>query len=327
MLQGADSEIPQPGLEGGREIWGVYIAGDVGHVWTKEDLGNLGRAGVRAVLPIVVPAQSPTPDVGWWWAEDEGAAAIVLLVAQARAWGLPGGAPLVFDFEESTVEAMLAVSPGLPALVEARVFAACAAYGYHGWTYGGKAWHDAIPEHKGHRWLAHWSAASGEEGPVPTSLEGYGAIQYAGNVQGGRVDLDVFAGGLEYLGCDNVPAIFGAPDDPPKDETASAGTPASDGSAPESAPAPSPSPKPDDSSESSMTSTAPSPSTDPTEAADQTEAEKVADAVIAEGHEAETDAEAPVTPTHADELRTLAAAMTTHAAELTDLADRLESPK
>lgn len=216
ILNGADSELPQPGLEGGREIWGIYIAGNIGHVWQKSEIENLGRAGVRAVLPIVVPPQSASAD-GWWWTEDEGAQTIVRLVAEARAWGLQGGSPLCFDFEEGTAEAMIGVDRTLPAKVEARVFAACTAYGYHGWTYGGKTWHDAVGAgHKCHRWLAAWEKEAGEVGKVPTSLEGYGAIQYAGRVEGGRVDLDVFQGGLEYTGCDGTPALFGEAEQLPK---------------------------------------------------------------------------------------------------------------
>lgn len=254
IMQGADSELPQPGLEGGKEIWGVYIAGDVGHVWTKGEIEGLGRVGVRAVLPIVIPPQSPQGDAGWWWAEDEGAKRIVLLVAEARAWGLAGGSPLCFDIEEGTAEAMLKVDPALPGKVEARIFAACAAYGYHAWTYGGLTWHNAVKDHKSHRWLAHWSKASGEEGPAPTTLEGYGAIQYAGNVQNGRIDLDLFQGGLEYMGCDGVPALFGEAEQAPKahDELVTTGTTAEAGSAPLSdSTSEEPSPSADDTSSSS----------------------------------------------------------------------------
>ena len=207
ILPGADSELPQPGFETGKEIWGVYIAGDIAHVWSHAEVASLGLAKVRAVLPIVIPTP-PSPGVPWWFAADEGAVALVRLIADARAWGLPGGSPLVLDIEQGTAEAMIAHDATLPAKVEARFAAAATAYGYHPWTYGGATWHDAVgPGHVAKRWLAAWPATP------PTSLElpaGYDGWQYEGNAKGGRIDLDIFAGGLEYLGCDGIPAIFGS---------------------------------------------------------------------------------------------------------------------
>ena len=324
LLQGADSEIPQTSLVAGHEIWGVYIAGEVGHVYTAAELQELGRLGVKGVLPIVVPLQSKSEDGSWWWATDEGAAEIVLLVAKARAWGLQGGSPVCFDIEEGTAEAMIAVDPSLPGKVEARMAAAASAYGYEAWTYGGHAWHDAIKEPKAKRWLADWPLPSGGESPAPTELPaGFDGLQYAGNVNEGRIDLDIFAGGLKYLGLDGVPGVIGEPEQAPAAETGP------DEQAPESANA----------------ATSPASIESEAEGAARDEAEKVADAVEGEvPPAAEADAteldktvDAPVTPTHLAETRDLVAeildlakshveALTTHLAELDDLIAK-ESPK
>lgn len=307
-LKGADSEIPQPGDVAGEDVWGVYLAGDIGHVWSKEDIANLGRSGVKAVLPIVIPPGGKGADGAWWFVEDEGAQTIVRLVAEARAWGLPGGAPLCFDLEQNIVEAILAVDPSLPAKIEARIGAACSAYGYHGWTYGGKTWHDAVgAAHVCHRWLAEWPAVEPTDPQLPA---GFGAWQYVGNADGGRIDRDIFAGGLEYLGADLVPFIVGQPVDPPAPPA-----PTGDGQPPESRDA-------------------------ATEPALQAEAEKTADAVTKEvavdvpaadavAVELEKTADAPPTPTHEAEIHDLTAkireALALHDAAHRATADILET--
>jgi hypothetical protein len=319
ILKGADSEIPQPGAEAGEDVWGIYLAGDVGHVWTKEELANLGRVGVRATIPIVIPAGAKPADGAWWFVEDEGAQMIVRLVAEARAWGLPGGAPLVFDLEENVVEAILAVDPSLPAKIEARINAACNAYGYDAWTYGGKAWHDAVGSGaKCHRWLAEWPTEVPTDPLLPA---GFDAWQFAGNVDGGLIDRDIFAGGLKYLGADLVVAVIGEPEQAP--------------AAPLEEQAP----------ESVNASTSPAAEAATAEAAARVEEEKVAEAVVAEAPpaaaadaaELDKTIDAPPTPTHDAEavdlvgkLYAISKAMhdslATHLAELADLLSK-ESPK
>ena len=357
LLLGADSELPQTSLIAGHEIWGVYIAGSIGHVYTAGELQDLGRSGVKGVLPIVVPLQSKPEDGPWWWATDEGAAEIVRLVADARAWGLHGGAPLCFDIEEATAEAMIAVDPGLPAKVEARIAAATTAYGYEPWTYGGAVWHNAIPQPKAKRWLAKWEAESGEAGETPAALPaGYDGWQFAGNVSDGRIDLDVFAGGLKFLGPDGIPGVIGEPEQAPKED----GTPATGGEAPASpgtdtgSPSPS-SAEPSPSSESSTEPTPPSStSSDEAEAAKdaavaESEVEHADPGATADAVELDKTADAPATPTHEAEIHDLTskiraelqvhdeehsiamANIATHLAELDDLANAeaavKESPK
>jgi hypothetical protein len=191
VLAGADSSYPQPARYKGRDIWGVYVAGATPHFWSHEEVHALGAAGVRGVLPIIVPPQG-----GEWWARESGAETLTRLVAGARAWGLPVGSPLCLDIEQATAEAI-----GTQArAVEARFAGACRTYGYVPWTYGGVAWHKAVgnPSYA-LKWLAEWSAASGVLGAVGGLPGGYHALQYAGNVEGGTVDLDIFEPGRIYL--------------------------------------------------------------------------------------------------------------------------------
>jgi hypothetical protein len=190
-LSGGDSAFPQDDLYTGHTVWGFYIAGSTPHVWSPAQVRDLGAHGVKGAMPIVVPPQNTA-----WYAGDEGAAELIRLVAAARAWGLFHGSPLCLDIEEGTAEA-IAKKRGLAKAVESRWAAACATYGYHPWTYGGVLWHTTVGDPSSAlKWLARWPTRTPTNPKVPPN---YHAWQYAGNVHGGRMDLDTFEAGRTYL--------------------------------------------------------------------------------------------------------------------------------
>lgn len=217
VLQGADSATPQPDLYRGREVWGVYVAGNTPHIWSHDEVNDLGRNGVRAVVPIVVPPGLPAEGEAAWWSVDETAGYPVLeeLARAAQAWGASG--ILCLDIEENVAEAM-----GMQRQNVATAWTiACKAHGFEPWTYGGQTWH-ADTVGKGKRWLAHWDD---QTAPVEPPA-GFDAIQYQGNAEGGRIDLDLFAGGLTYLGTDLQPGVIGVSDHPIEPIPAPAAPPA-----------------------------------------------------------------------------------------------------
>lgn len=186
LLIGADSAVPQPDLYRGHTIWGVYVAGDTPHVWTQAEIAALGLGGVRGVLPIVVPPQDHA-----WWAENEGYGTLEALVRDAVAWGLPKGAPLALDVEEAQA---VRIGPDT-----GRCWAiACVAHGYRPWLYGPAGFLDR--DHWCHHWLAKWYGDAGEDHEAPVEIPPHHlGWQYAGDVEGGRIDRDVFAPGHTFL--------------------------------------------------------------------------------------------------------------------------------
>lgn len=195
-LVGADSATPHPNLYAGHDVWGVYVAGSTPHIWTPAEVKDLAAHGVRGAMPIVVPSQEEP-----WWATDQGAEALVRLVAFARAWGLHVGSPLCLDIEEATAE-HIAATHGLAKEVESRWANACATYGYHPWTYGGKIWHEAVGDPSSAlKWLAEWPNVRPANPPLPPD---YHAWQYA---SGPDIDLDVFEPGRTYLSTSDLQPI------------------------------------------------------------------------------------------------------------------------
>lgn len=295
-LIGADSEVPQPDLYAGHDVWAVYLAGDVGHVWSEAEVRELGAHGVRGVLPIVVPPQSD------WWSADAGAEVLVRLVAQARAWGLYHGAPLCLDIEEATAEAL--VSAGKAAAVFDRWLGACATYGYRPWTYGGETWHHAIGD-QANRWLASWPAPTPANPNVPA---GYAGWQYEGSAENGRIDRDVFDVAT-YLSTTTLQTeTVNEKESDVRDRETGAEIPGTEESPAE-------------------TSSEESPGAEAAETPVEEEAEKVTSAIDAQSTEAEHTADAPPTPTHAAELRDLASKLAVHVEELKAIAETLEGPK
>lgn len=283
-MQGADSSVPQPALyTPEREVWGIYVAGATPHIWTRAEVEELGRHGVRAVLPIVVPTQDTA--IRWWTlggSETGGYEYTEALVRDAVAWGVPAGSPLVLDIEQATAEAIGASAHS----VELGWQHACAAHGLVPWIYSGRTFFDASGTAVCKRWLAEWP----EPTPVnPAVPEGFDGWQYAGGAEGDRIDLDVFAGGT-YLGCDYQVGAFGSP-----------------------APAPAPAPE----------ATAVEPAPTPAAVEPVPEAEKVAEAIGAQADEVATEADSgkasaaaqvlPLLRTHLAELTDLVNRLETQA--------------
>ena len=192
LLTGADSAVPQPDLYRGHTIWGVYIAGDTPHVWTHAEVAALAAHGVRGVLPIAVPPQKES-----WWVEDkgygtnEGYGTLEGLVRAAAVWGLPHGSPLVLDVEEAQAEKIGSNTCHAWAI-------ACGVHHYIPWIYSSAGL--LARDHWCRHWLAKWYGEAGEDHEAPPALllndVGW---QYAGNVENGRIDRDIFAAGQTYL--------------------------------------------------------------------------------------------------------------------------------
>ena len=212
-MLGADSSVPEPASYSSlREVWGIYVAGDTPHVWTHPEVEELGRHGVRAVLPIVVPTQDPA--IRWWTlggGDTGGYEYTEQLVRDAVAWGVPPGSPLVLDIEEATATA---IGASAHSVVLGWVHA-CTVHQLVPWIYAGPSfWSSAGASIGEHQWLAEWPQPTPETPPALPA--GYSGWQYAGSGSGhGPVDLDVFAGGLAYLGCDLRPGVFGTPEPAP----------------------------------------------------------------------------------------------------------------
>ena len=174
VLKGADSSAPQPQLYAGKEVWGVYVAGATPHVWTHEEVAELGAHGVPRVLPIVVPPQDEE-----WWLTNAGYATLEALVREAIAWGVPTDAPLCLDVEEAQAAAIGGTDTQRSWAV------ACRAHGLVPWLYSNQDFlsHDAWCN----KWLAKWPQPAPADPALPADMSGW---QYASETD---IDLDVFA--------------------------------------------------------------------------------------------------------------------------------------
>lgn len=224
LLRGADSAVPQPEFYPGHDVWGVYVAGDTFHVWSKAEVAALGAGGVRGILPIVVPDQKAN-----WWGENDGYGTLEALVRAAVAWGLPEGSPLVLDVEEGQ-----AVHVGVMSCHAWAI--ACGVHHYLPWLYSSSSF--LSRDTWCHHWLAHWYEAAGTDHVAPDSLPANTlGWQYAGDVEGGRIDRDIFASGHTFLTpelkvetivtLNPGEAAFGTPV-APSTESATAGVPATE---------------------------------------------------------------------------------------------------
>lgn len=181
-LPGGDSATPKLTQYEGKKVWGVYVAGDTFHVWTRGEVNQLHHYGIEGVIPIVVPPQNEE-----WWVENHGYAVLEALVREAKAWGIPKGSPLCLDVEEHQSSAM-----NYPSDVCHAWRIACGAHGMRSWTYGSKSF--LVSDHYSHRWLAEW--------PIPTPVHpqlppGFAGWQYHGEDHG--IDHDIFQAGRTYL--------------------------------------------------------------------------------------------------------------------------------
>ena len=215
MIPAGDSAYPQPTRYAGHAIWGVYVAGDALHVWTREEVAALRGHGIEGVLPIVVPPQGEE-----WWDVNFGYGVLEQLVQDALAWGVPTGSPLCLDLEESQSSAMRSPVDVLHAwAVATRV------HGLRTWTYGSAT--ALAADMWAFKWLADWPATVPSD-PVPP--EGITAWQYAGNVLG--IDESVFRPGHDFLSPEltvvTVPAVAAetAPVEAPATPAAEVATPA-----------------------------------------------------------------------------------------------------
>ena len=181
-LSGADSALPQPSRYEGKKIWGVYVAGEAFHLWTKLEVAQLAGFGIEGVLPIVVPPQKEE-----WWLTNFGYATLEQLVREAVVWGLPEGSPLCLDVEEGQAARMNGAAD------VARSWAvACNTHDLIPWAYSSAPF--LALDRFNNKWLAHWPTPTPAHPEVP---EGFRGWQYAGNVEG--IDLDVFRPGETFL--------------------------------------------------------------------------------------------------------------------------------
>lgn len=188
VLIGADSSSPQPTQYEGKKVWGVYIAGATPHIWTKEEVAELGAHGVEGVMPIVVPPQ----DVDWW-SENYGYATLEAMAREALAWGLPEGSPLCLDIEEAQSTAI--IKSGSAADVMHAWAVATRVHNLRTWTYGPAEF--LAHDHWALLWLASWPEVTPESPELPAGYQGW---QYRGGVDG--IDLDIFEEGRDYLSPD-----------------------------------------------------------------------------------------------------------------------------
>ena len=179
-LAGADSATPKPTEYSGRKIWGVYVAGDTFHVWTREEVDELRRYGVEGVMPIVVPPQ----DKEWWLEGVGGYPTLDELVREAKRWGVPKGAPLCLDIEQHQSDRMANKTDVAHAWA-----VASRGHGFRTWTYSGRDYLASDPY--GFKWLADWD-------DDPTIPQGFNAHQYASDDAKG-IDHDVFEAGRDYM--------------------------------------------------------------------------------------------------------------------------------
>lgn len=194
-LPGGDSATPKKAEYLGKRVWGVYVAGDTFHVWTKWEVAQLVKFGITGVMPIVVPPQNED-----WWMENYGYATLEALVREAKAWGVPPESPLCLDIEQGQAEKMS--DPGNIAHAWA---VATRQHNYRTWTYSGKTY--LANDRYGFKWLADWPEVAPTNPEVP---QGYNAWQYATDTAKG-IDLDVFQAGRDYMTPDLKVVVLEAP--------------------------------------------------------------------------------------------------------------------
>lgn len=184
-IHAADSAEPRPALYDPERFraWLVYIAGDTPHVWSRAEVAALHAHGIDGFAGIVVPPQS------WPWALGE-EDVLLSLVREAEAWGYAKGAPLIFDVEEWQAARMGSQLPNVLGLFRGYAIAA----GYEPIVYGSWRTIASRPQGNLEGLLAEWPAGPGNvPADVPELAPGLFGHQYAGGVQGGRIDLSVLA--------------------------------------------------------------------------------------------------------------------------------------
>ena len=183
-LPGGDSASPKVPSYSGKKVWAVYVAGATFHVWTHEEVAELAKHGIEGVLPIVVPPQ----DREWWLEGEYGYPVLESLVREAKAWGVPKGAPLCLDVEESQSSKINAAGDVCHAWA-----VASRGHGYRTWIYGAKSF--LQNDRYGFRWLAEWPDVLPTNPQIP---QGFNAWQYATDTARG-IDLDTFEAGRDYM--------------------------------------------------------------------------------------------------------------------------------
>lgn len=178
-LPGGDSASPKPAQYFPRKVWGVYVAGATFHVWTHAEISMLARYRVEGVMPIVVPPQNEA-----WWELNSGYASMEQLVREAKAWGVPKGAPLCLDIEQHQADQMPAKSDVAHAWA-----VATRSHGYRTWTYSGLSY--LLADHYGFRWVADWNND-------PRIPQGFNAHQWASDDARG-IDYDSFEAERDYM--------------------------------------------------------------------------------------------------------------------------------
>ena len=195
-LAGGDSASPKVPSYAGRKVWGVYVAGSTFRVWTHAEVAELGQHGVEGVMPIVVPPQ----DSKWWEEGEYGYPVLEALVREAKAWGVPKGAPLCLDVEQHQADQMV----NLAEIAHAWAIAS-RGHGYRTWTYSGLSYLNM--DHYGFRWVADWPTPTPSNPEIP---KGFNAWQYATDTSHG-IDLDVFEAGRDYMTPDLKVVVLQAP--------------------------------------------------------------------------------------------------------------------
>lgn len=182
-LRGADSATPQLERITDEKVWGVYVAGDADHIWTRAEIESLASKGVEAVLPIVVPPQDEQ-----WWKLNHGYAILEAMVRAVADSGVPSGAPLCLDIEAGQAEQMGTAEMHNVAHAWA---VATRVHNFEPWSYSTADY--LAQDSWGRKWLASWPDVIPTDPELP---EGHAGWQYAGNVDG--IDLDVFEA-LTYM--------------------------------------------------------------------------------------------------------------------------------
>jgi hypothetical protein len=139
------------------------------HVWTEAEVAAVQHTG-RTWVPIHTPPQTGlTPDMG--------KQAGNLMVEELKHYKLPEGCPVFLDVERASWSA----NPAGARAAVADWQAVMHAHGHpQAWAY--------LPTLAGAQWVADWV------GQAPQHFApGVIGVQYAGNVDGGRYDLSVFA--------------------------------------------------------------------------------------------------------------------------------------
>lgn len=139
------------------------------HVWTETEVKAVQATG-RTWVPIHTPPQTGlTPDMG--------KQAGNLMVSELRRYQLPPHAPVFLDVERASWDANPA---GARAAVSDWQAVMHAAGHTQAWAY--------LPSIAQTQWVADWVGAAPQH-----FAPGVIGVQYAGNVDGGRYDLSIFA--------------------------------------------------------------------------------------------------------------------------------------